>query len=480
MIYCASVLVKWDERVERNGSDAMLLGKAFQQFVQRTPVAVMVNGIMERVFDREKLEELFQENAVLQYTKELTFAQCVHAMSDVVFQRSSSVGAWYQTHQDELPVTRQALYDKLKHTDLPVPVALVQYAGREMGAGLKALKVRPRSLLAGYRLRILDGNHPAGTEHRILELRSLRAAALPGQALVYYDPQYDLITDVFPCEDAHAQERSLLAEVLDRIGAGECVLGDRCFCTTGFLFGIARRRAFFIIRQHAALSYELQGERHDAGTDARGRRVYEQAACLTDKTTGEILAVRRITLELDQPTKRGETEIHILTNVPAEDADAVQIADLYRDRWTIEKAFWHLSQDLQSEIDTLGYPKAALFGFCVALTAYNVVALVKGAIAAVWGHTFVRAGLSMYYLTMEVERVTAGMQIALGPEDWAIFRTMTTGEFAETLRIVTAHMDLRKYTKHKRGPKKKPPQKISGKRNHHVSTARILAMRERK
>jgi hypothetical protein len=86
----------------------------------------------------------------------------------------------------------------------------------------------------------------------------------------------------------------------------------------------------------------------------------------------------------------------------------------------------------------------------------------------------------MYYLTMEVERVTAGMQIALGPEDWAIFRTMTTGEFAETLRIVTAHMDLRKYTKHKRGPKKKPPQKISGKRNHHVSTARILAMRERK
>jgi IS4 transposase len=435
---------------------------------------------MERVFDADKLEELFQKHAVLQYTKELTFAQCLHAMSDVVFQHSSSVGAWYQAHPDEVPVTRQALYDKLKHTDLPVPVALVQYAGRELRASLQALQVRPRSLLPGYRLRILDGSHLAGTQHRIRELRVHRAAALPGQALVYYDPQYDLITDVFPCEDAYAQERSLLTEVLERVAAGECVLADCNFCTTGFVFGLVRRRAFFIVRQHGStLSYALPGPRRRRGTDAQGRGVQEQAVQLTDPTTDETLVVRRITLALDRPTKSGQTEIHILTNVPRQDADARQIAELYRDRWTIEKAFWHLRQDLQSEIDTLGYPKAALFGFCVALTAYNVVALVKGAIAAVWGHAFVREELSMYYLTMEVERVTAGMQIALGPAAWTIFRTMTTEAFAETLRAVTAQMDLRQYTKHKRGPKKKRPKQISGKRNHHVSTARILAMRKK-
>lgn len=459
----------------------MLLGAVFQAFVRRSPVAVMVNGILERVFDDNKLEELFQKHAVLQYTKALTFSQCLHVMNDVVFRRSSSVGAWYQTHQDEVPVTRQALYDKLKHTDLPVPVALVQYAGREVWACFKALKVRPRALLPGYRLRVLDGNHLAGTEHRILELRPHRAAALPGQALVYYDPQYDLITDVFPCEDAHAQERSLLTEVLERIAAGECVLADRNFCTSRFVFGLARRRAFFIIRQHAStLSYELLGERRYQGTDAQGRRIYEQPLRLTDPATGETLLVRRITIALLQPTKREETEIHILTNVPAAEAEARKIAALYGDRWTIEKAFWHLAQDLQSEIDTLGYPKAALFGFCVALLAYNVVALVKGAIAAAWGHSFVQEELSMYYLTLEVERVTDGMQIAVGPEDWKVFRTMTTEQFAETLRTVATHMDLRKYTKSKRGPKKKRPPRISGKRNHHVSTARILAMRRRK
>jgi len=281
--------------------------------------------------------------------------------------------------------------------------------------------------------------------------------------------------------DAHAQERSLLREVLERVASGECVLADRNFCTTGFLFGLARRQAFFLIRQQAVLrSYELQGQRRFVGLDERGRRVPEQTVCLTDPQTDETLVLRRISIELDQPTRRGETEIHILTNVPAPAADALKIAELYGDRWEIETAFWHLAQELQSEIQTLGYPRAALFGFCVALTAYNLVSLVKAAIAAVWGHSFVREKLSMYDLTMEVERVTDGMRIAVGPDAWTIFRTMTTEQFAETLRALAQPMDLRKYTKHKRGPKKKPPKKISGKRNPHVSTARILAMRKRK
>jgi hypothetical protein len=35
-----------------------------------------------------------------------------------------------------------------------------------------------------------------------------------------------------------------------------------------------------------------------------------------------------------------------------------------------------LEGPLHSEINILGYPKAALFGFCVALVAYNVLAVV--------------------------------------------------------------------------------------------------------
>lgn len=456
----------------------MLLGKPFAAFVAKSPVSVIVQGALERVFDPQKLEQVFDNHAVAQYTKELTFADCVGLMSDVVFRVSPSVGAWYKTHQEEMPVSRQAVYDKLKHLELPISAALVRYSATTLLPVVREMAHLPPPFLAGYRVRVLDGNHLAGTEHRLLELRRHRAAALPGQTLVFYDPQFDLVTNVIPCEDAHAQERSLLARVLEGIAARDCVLADRNFCTLGFLFGIHRQGGFFIIRQHASLPYQLLGPRRQVGQDSQKRAVYEQAVCLIDPHTGETHVVRRITIALLKPTKQGDTELHVLTNLPPEDAEAVQVADRYADRWTIEQAFQHLTEDLQCEIDTLGYPKAALFGFCVACVAYNVVSLVKSAIRAAWGRTYQEEQLSMYYLALEVAQVSTGLRIVIEPEQWGIFRTLNVREFAETMVELARQMNTQKYTKHKRGPKKPQPKKISGKRHHHVSTARLIAARQ--
>jgi len=455
----------------------MLLGKRFEAFIDDSPISVMVRGTLERVFNPEKLDQVFENNAVIQYTKELAFSQCVYMMSEVVTRVEPSVGAWYKSHAEEMNVTRQAVYDKLKHMELPISAALVHYSGQELLDCLRRMKAKPRPLLPGYRVRVLDGNHLAGTEHRILELRRYRAAPLPGQALVLYDPQFSVVTDVIPCEDAYAQERSLLDEVLALVEAADLILADRNFCTIGFLFGIARRGAFFVIRQHASLPWEPKGKRRMVGRDAKGRPIHEQTVSLVDPVTGARLHARRITIVLDTPTKDGETEIHILTNLSWKVADAVKVADLYGDRWTIEGAFLQLTVDLKCEIDTLGYPKAALFGFCLALVAYNIVSVVKGAIRAVWGGDYVEEQLSMYYLTLEVTQVTKGMLIAVPAKHWKVFRTMTGQEFADTMVDLARHMNTHKYTKSKRGPKKKPPAKISGKHNHHISTARILSAR---
>jgi Transposase DDE domain len=383
-----------------------------------------------------------------------------------------------QAHREEMPVTRQAVYDTLKHLELPIAAGLVEYAGRELGASLRQMPAPPPPLLPGYRVRVLDGNHLAGTAHRLLELRRYRAAALPGHALVFYDPQWDVVTEVMPCEDAYAQERALLPEVVPLVAARDCIVADRNFCTAGFLFGLARRGAFFVIRQHGATVVgQLQGKRRAVGQDARGQALSEQARCVTETATGATLVVRRITIELVTPTRQGETEIHVLTKLPPADASATQISALYAGRWTIEPAFPHLTLDLECEVDPLGYPKAALVGFCVALVAYNVVAVVKGALRAAHGAAYVAEQLSMYYLTLEVAQVATGLEIALGPEPWEIFQQMSTTEFAATLVAIATHLDTEKYTKQKRGPKKQPPKRLSGKHQSHISTARILALR---
>jgi len=66
---------------------------------------------------------------------------------------------------------------------------------------------------------------------------------LLGQSLAVLDAQRELIVDWLPCEDGHAQERSLLPELLERIRAGSVIVADRNFCTSKFLFGLAARGA---------------------------------------------------------------------------------------------------------------------------------------------------------------------------------------------------------------------------------------------
>lgn len=71
------------------------------------------------------------------------------------------------------------------------------------------------------------------------------------------------------------------------------------------------------------------------------------------------LRVRRITVALDQPTEGGDTEIHLLTDLPAAEAGAREAAEAYRTRWTIQGAFQTLTDVLRCEVETLGYPRAA-------------------------------------------------------------------------------------------------------------------------
>jgi hypothetical protein len=135
--------------------------------------------------------------------------------------------------------------------------------------------------LPGARVKIVDGNCLEATEHRLKEWRDLQAGALPGKALVVYEPAQGLVTDVFPCEDGHAQERSLFGAVLETVQAGDRWMHDRNFCPCAFLCGIDRRGAFFMTRQHEGLPYEMVSPFHAAGRVETGR-VAEQGGGVRD------------------------------------------------------------------------------------------------------------------------------------------------------------------------------------------------------
>ncbi len=76
------------------------------------------------------------------------------------------------------------------------------------------------------------------------------------------------------------------------------------------------------------------------------------------------------------------------------DADALQIAALYQKRWRIERLVQVLEQCFRAEINTLAYPRAALFGFVMALICYNLLAIAQAAMRRVHGADKIEAGIS--------------------------------------------------------------------------------------
>lgn len=447
------------------------LNEAFRRFAEKTPISVMVRATIENVLSAQRLDTIFDQNAKQQYAGDLMFSTVAEIMGQVVCQIHPSVNAAYIDRQDEIGVTVKSVYDKLKGIETPVSRALVRDTAMRMQAIIKQTGGLQQPLLAGYRTKIVDGNHLRRTDRRIGELRELNAAPLPGKALVVFDPQYRLVLDALPCEDGHAQERSLLPELLETVEAGDMWMADRNFCTVAFLSGIASRRSKLIIRQHGSLPFTLKGRRRRVGETETGT-VYEQTMEVVD-ADGTIRVYRRITVKLNEPTRDGDTEIHLVTNLPKR-VGAIHIADLYRDRWQIETAFQEVAENLEGEIQTLGYPKAALFGFCTALVTYNLLSVVRAAVHAVHGAAAAEE-LSTYYVSLEVSSTAVGMSVILEGEFWRDkYSSLTPTQMAVELKQLARNIRLSKFKKGKWTPKKKPKQKMNKKDRGHKSTLRIL------
>jgi Transposase DDE domain len=436
----------------------------FHRFLAQAPVAVMVRASLAHVFADTTLDALFERTAVAQYTRALTFSTLVRLMTKVVFTAQPSVHAAYR-FTAAIPVSVTAVYDKLGCLEPGVSAALVRETAVALRAVVAALPRRPRDPIPGLRLRTLDGNFLAGTEHRLDCLRGSGAAALPGMALVVRDGPSGLLTDLIPCEDAYTNERSLFADVLALVRPDDLWLADRNFCTADYLGGIAERQAFFLVRHHAGTQLHELGPRRYVGSNATGD-LYEVRV----RVGG--LVCRCVLVRLFQPLRDGTTELRLLTNVPAARCGARRLAELYRTRWQIETAFQELTENLRCEINTLGYPKAALFGFALAVAAYNQLVLVRQALAAC-PRGPAEAEVSSYYLAHEVAAVAEGLAIAVPEVTWQCFARMGAGEFAAWLVGVARGIDGRTYRKSPRGPKK-PVEVKRTYRGAHRSTARVM------
>lgn len=439
------------------------------RFIKKNPLAVMTRSIIGCVIG-EEFDIVFEENRSRQYNDTIKFSTLAMSMAEIALGTMENRNQAYLKYKEELQTSAVAFYGKLNRIEPSISEAVVRYSATQVSGLLAKLDFQPWEVLPGYRCFSIDGNHLQKTEKRLKETRGLCAAPLPGTIVARFDHQTQMFDQAYLLEDAHAQESSVLDRVLEDVAKRDLVIADRHFCIVKFLLDIAVRSGCFLIRQHGRLKGKLLGKRKRIGQIDSGE-VYEQA--MEIGSGDRILVLRRVTVVLKEATRDGDTELHLLSNVPVTDATACQLAEIYRERWEIENAFYILTMTLNCEMKSNCYPRCALFQFCMAMVAYNCRQVLLAALYAEHDQEDVDQ-MSQYQVSIDTVKPMEGMLTAINEEEWNRLTPQSQSGIANFLRQVSRRVNVKSYRKSVRGPKKPKPPRKRCKSGTHVSTAKLL------
>lgn len=138
--------------------------------------------------------------------------------------------------------------------------------------------------------------------------------------------------------------------------------------------------------------------------------------------------------------------------------------------------FHRLEPALNSEIKSLGHPRAALLGFAVAVLAHNVLALLKRAIEQAHRSEQPELDVSAYHLTLHVVDGYQAVTLALPPEHVPRIPHDDPRWLCDKLLQLARHMRAKSLATSKRAPKTRQAKGYvdASLARAHVSTARVL------
>lgn len=452
-----------------------------EKFSQSTPIPVMLQSVLHFALPADYLDSFFEQHAKLQYTRKLSFSLICEVIVQVCLRHQPSVLAAYRRLTDHL-TTKPAiscLYDKLAHTEPSLCGHLLADSASRLRAVFEhfadALTPEP---IANLRLLTVDGNYLAATDRRLAGLPEF-ASPLPGMSIALREHRTGMLIRLACREDAYTNERALSDELLTWLGPKDVLVGDRNYCTTAIISGLQQRNCRFILRQHANLSVQEKSQLQSLGVSEAGE-VFEQQLSINIATKQQPveLSCRRVVLRLNKPTRDGEKEVAILTDLTREQASGQVVVGVYGERWEIETCWQEMTEVLRCEVKSIAYPKAGLLCFTVAAMAYNLMRVIKAAIGQVHGQQKVEEELSSYRMGQEVERITGGMLEVVEEQQWEQFERATAKQMAQWLLELASRIDFKRYKKAKQYLKKRPKKRANKKPGQtHCSTARVLAER---
>jgi hypothetical protein len=364
----------------------------------------------------------------------------------------------------EWPASITALHDRISRTRSGWGRALVRDSARRLCTLAQPPQRALPATVRGYRLRVLHSSHlPAGTKCApgpdgcapiVTPLNALRGAALAAQSLIVYDPDLAMIVDLVPCERDDAHERALTGSLLDSVQPGELWIVDRRFSTRAILNGWPRRGSAFIVQEHGCTPEHRELDRLVEKGRIESGVVYEQPVSIADEL-GASVVFRRIELRLDRSNEDGERIIRILTNVPAAQLDAQEVARLSCRHWSATLPV-PLEPVFNGEMISAGPPRAALLTFGIAAFAYNVLSAIVRVVSAQQELSEREFERLPSHVASGISATYAGMMVALPEDEWQRYERMTLNQLSELVDAIAAHVDPRSTRKQQREAKVSP------------------------
>jgi hypothetical protein len=392
-----------------------------REILARLPLAEAVLTLWRWVADADSLDQIFDKNRGRCYQKILSFSLIVYLVRDALLEYGGSGRKSFEEAKDrgELEASFRATYGKLGRIPIPVSTAMLA----DCTARLREVSPRdpeaqsplPESL-DDYQVLTFDGKAIKRVAKRLKPLWDAAGGLLGGRALVALDMRSGLAVAQRAHPDGDANEvrfvGDLVPEVRQLLPGKRLFVADSSFCDLTQPARFAEQGDAFLVRYHPKVPFYVDPAcPAREGYDGRGRRYVEEWGYLGSPRNQKRLYVRRITLY-----RPGEKEVILVTNLcDAEAVPAVDVLEVYLNRWGIERMFQQVTEvfGLSHLIGTK--PEGVIFQFAMCLLLYNLIQVVRGVIAV--GDQRQREEISGEKLFEDVQRQMIAWSETVEPEE---------------------------------------------------------------
>ena len=395
-------------------SDAVDDGTFLQDVLRRLPLAESMLHLWRWAATEEVLQEVFNRSRERSYERDISFETLTSLMLRALIDHKGSARRAMEESKDNgfLGATIQATYGKLRRMPEPLSLDLANVLLERLhqvypdstrdardadkasnSLGDVGLDIEVDDVL------ILDGKAMKNIPRRLKKARGVKASLLGGRALVALSQRTGLIKAVQTHLDGHINEVRLFPDLMETLRGQEhdqtspppsphrrCLwVGDRAFCTQDIVHHFESHGDVWLIRYHRNLQY-LRDETVPSrdSQDVQGRACTESWGWLGTVKNPHRFRVRAIELHHPNITSRnrGSTTLILMTNLTdPERCPAVNLLEMYRDRWRIEQVFQQLTEVFGLSHIIGSSPQATIFQFVFCVLLYNMIHIQKAYIA---------------------------------------------------------------------------------------------------